>query len=420
MPIKNVKPIALCDTSHMSEKEWMLMRTGKMHNIPCTIGGSEVGSVFDLNPWVTSKELYDRKSGIKPQIYKEFNSENKEIGHLFEEFVQKLFILWFKKNHRIKLKECSTIEEFNACQNGIYNDKHFYQCGEKDDKGNLIYPFAVANIDGLIKINGRIGIMEYKTTAPHGEVGRNAISNWKNGKPPIYYEYQCRHYMKVLNLDFFFIVCAWEFSLSGMNAIYGERDYQLEDYIFSGELEFYNSVISQLEWKTDNCKTAALATYYTLKYGEPNIKRPPVKLDPAYFPLLERMLERTEKRKMLTQQLEEMDDKDHELINLLAPVIEDASYCFCKKGNKVISLDITIPKSRSICHKIQDNALCKSAHLDYERLMRERPDIWEKYQTQVFDVEKFKLQNTALFNAYKMPAEPTGEMNRYTAKMRKV
>lgn len=418
MPIKNVKPIALCDTSQMSESEWLLMRTGKLHNIPCTIGGSEISSVLDLNPWVTSKELYDRKSGIKPMISKEFNSENKEIGHIFEPFVQRLFILWFKKNYRIELKECHSIEEFNTCQNGIYNDKHFYQCGEKDDNGTIKYPFAVANVDGLIKVNGRIGIMEYKTTTPHGTVGKHNVNNWKQGKPPIYYEYQCRHYMKVLNLDFFFLVCAWEFSLSGMGVVYNERDYELENHLFEKEKEFFEAVILQKGWNTDNCKASALATYYTLKYGEPDVKRPPLKLDSSYFPLLERMLERTEQRKLLNQQLDNMNDKDHELINLLAPVIEDASYCYCQKGSKTISLEISIPKSRSICHDISENALCKSAHIDYEKLKDERPDIWEKYQTTVFDVKQFKVQNTALFNAYKKPAEPTGEINRYTAKMK--
>ena len=417
MPKRDYLPISLCDTSKMSREEWLKMRTGELHGIPCTIGGSEASSVFDLNPWVCSKELYDKKIGIKPAIVKEFNEENKEMGNIFERYVQEMFILWFKKNYGTQLIVCKTIEEFNTLPNAIYNDKHFYQHGAKDEDGNLLYPFAVANVDGLIKINHRIGIMEYKTTTTHGNVGKKNLNLWKQGKPPVYYEYQTRHYMGVLNVEYAFLVCAWAFSLSDMAACYIERDFELEEEIFSGEKEFVTAVLEKREWQTNECKAKLLSQYYTLKYGETEVQRAPVQLDSAYYPLLERMMERTNRKKELEKAIDDMEDKDAQLICLLSPIIENASNCYCRKGENVISVKITTPKTRSMTHDIRNNALCISANLDYERLQRDYPDIWKKYQEQVFDVKTFKTQNTALFKKYKLPEKPTGNPNIFEARL---
>lgn len=435
MPRDNYKPISLCDTSQMNENEWLNMRQGKLHNIPCTIGGSEASTVFDLNPWTTSKELYDKKCGITPKIEKEFNQQNKQMGHVFEHYVQEMFVLWFEQNYKINLVICDSIEEFNHVPNGIYNDKHFYQHGAKknihgnevypeSETGMLIYSFAVANVDGLIKINHRIGILEYKTTTNHGAVGKNTIHNWNAGKPPIYYEYQCRHYMSVLNLDYTFLVCAWAFSLQDMAAIYIERDYEIEETIMAGEKEFSTAVIQQKGWENNITDTSnkikyshLLANYYTRLYGEVDIAHPPVKLDPAYYPLMEKMLMRSEKKQELKNVLNSMDDEDDRLVCLLAPILQDASYCYCSNGIHTITIDIKTPMSKSNCPEIKNNAAANKV-IDTEQLKKDYPDIWKKYQETIFDIRSFKVQNTALFHKYCYPPQPTGENNKYKATLK--
>ena len=52
------KPIKLREhVSELTHEEFALMRQGKFGNmkpLPCTIGGSDASTVFDLNPWTTS------------------------------------------------------------------------------------------------------------------------------------------------------------------------------------------------------------------------------------------------------------------------------------------------------------------------------------------------------------------------------
>lgn len=402
-------PIALCDTKNMSREEWLTMRTGKLHGIPCTVGGSEVAAIFDVSPWMTSLELHDKKSGIKPVIVKDFNEENKKMGHIFEKYVQELFIEWFEKYYNIRLKICSSVTEFNETRNGIYNDTRFYQ------HGNPKYSFAVANVDGLIKVNGRIGIMEYKTTTPNGKVGKKTTNAWKAGQPPIYYETQCRHYMGVLQTDYSFLCCAWGFSLDSFSAIYIERDKSLENILMEKESVFVNSVLSHSPWDTTNCDSTLLAKYYTLKYGPAKEEIPPVLLDKRYFPLLEKMVERSKYREQLEKELKKLDEEDDKLVSILHPIIQDGSFCICRNETDTIYLNIKTPKQRFITHKIINEALCNKAGFDAECFSKEHPDLFAQYTKPVFDVATFKETNKALFNQYKRKAEPTGEKSRFNA-----
>lgn len=408
--MEKYSPIALCDTQNMSYENWLKMRQGKLHGIPCTVGGSEVAAIFDVSPWVTSMELHDKKSGIKPEISMEFNEENKKFGHIFEKYVQELFIEWFKRYYHIELKICKTVKEFNETTNGIYNDTRFYQHGNPD------YSFAVANVDGLIKVNGRIGILEYKTTTPKGNIGKNTTYAWKQGQPPIYYETQCRHYMGVLQVDFCFLCCAWGFSLDSFSAIYLERDESIENILFEGENTFVQSVLSCSTWIPSACNSTLLTKYYTLKYGEAKEKKSPVLLNKDYFPLLEQMVKRSKYRKELEEALNKLDEEDDHLVATLYPIIGDASFCICRNEAKTIFLEVKTPKQRFMTHEITDNALCSKAGFDIERFSEEHPDLLVEFTKPVFDVKTFKVTNTALFNQYKREPKPTGDKSRFTAR----
>lgn len=57
----------------------------------------------------------------------------------------------------------------------------------KNEDGSLRYPFALANIDGLVDINGKLGIFEAKTTSTRSHAVRDY---WEKGIIPPYYYWQ--------------------------------------------------------------------------------------------------------------------------------------------------------------------------------------------------------------------------------------
>lgn len=413
------KPIKLREhVSELTHEEFALMRQGKFGNmkpLPCTIGGSDASTVFDLNPWTTSLELYNRKTGVTPEIEREFNEENKEIGNILEDTISQLFVLWYKKHYHVSIKICSSLAEFNESYNAIYNDDTFYQCGETDENGNLVNPQSVADIDRLIKLNGRIGVLEIKSTTNKGEVGKYTVQNYRSGKPPIYYEYQVRHYMGVLNVDFGILCCSWNpCSLQDMAVIYIERDMKIEDEIFAREREFASAVINRSGWSTNACKSNLLANYYTRLYGEPDPLVKPVEIHPAYFPLFEKMVERTNQKKELQKKIDELEADEDKVISLLANKLGKAERMFCRNGNDIISVDVNIPRQKHNCYEIKDDAISRKV-LDVDKLKQECPDLWQQYQTTVFDVKTFKLDHLTMFKMYELPKEPTGDTYTFKA-----
>lgn len=403
------KPISLYDTSKMSHEEWLQMRQDN-----CRIGGSEASAVLDKSPWTCSRELFDKKKGIVPKVTKEFNEENKKIGTLLEPVVQQFFIMWFEKNYGHRLTVCDNAEQFNNESYAIYNDKHFYQCGRRDENGELLFPFVTGNVDGLIKVNGRIGILEYKTTTTHGSQ-KNVVAKWRKGMPPEYYEAQVRQYMGCLNLEYAFLVCVWGLSLQDMNAVYIERDYDIEENLFMAEKTFYEANINGESWDNSECKASLLSNYYTRLYGEPDPDSKPVELSGAYYPVLEKMLSRSIRREGMNKALKSMDEEDDQLVALLSPILQTSSKCFCKnKDGETIFLKVSMPHERHSYPQIRNNEKLKTM-LDLDALKRDNPLIYEKYQETVFDARTFKMEHPRLFAKYEYAPKPTGSTYSYKA-----
>ena len=117
-----MQPILLSpiSTDTLDEKTWLEWREhGPDGNIKWTIGGSDVASILNISPWNTSLELYERKKGIKPAIEVEYNKKNKEIGHLNEAHIARLF-------------EADLKEKYPDKDIKLYFDKHMYQCGDRN------------------------------------------------------------------------------------------------------------------------------------------------------------------------------------------------------------------------------------------------------------------------------------------------
>ena len=80
----NYKPIALVDTSTLTEEEWLAWRKKG-------IGGSDVAAALHLSPYKTARDLYFDKIGVEPTVEQPDKSITFAIGHLLEDVVAQIF-----------------------------------------------------------------------------------------------------------------------------------------------------------------------------------------------------------------------------------------------------------------------------------------------------------------------------------------
>jgi len=78
------EPNLLCDTKGMDRKKWLECRMhGPKGDLEYTVGGSDVSTIFGLNPWMTPLELWNIKKGLM-QPTDPPNPGQLEMGHLLE------------------------------------------------------------------------------------------------------------------------------------------------------------------------------------------------------------------------------------------------------------------------------------------------------------------------------------------------
>lgn len=137
------------------------------------IGGSEISAVVGLNPYMDNVELWMIKTGrkipedISQKPYVKYGTEAED--HLRELF-------------RMDFPEYEVFYEEN---NSFVNDR---------------YPWAQASLDGwLIDENGRLGILEIKTTEILASMQRE---KWVDDNIPMNYYCQVLFYMAVMEADF--------------------------------------------------------------------------------------------------------------------------------------------------------------------------------------------------------------------------
>ena len=194
-------PIILCDCAGMSEKRWLECREhGPKGDIEYTVGGSDVATIFGLSPWMTPKELWMIKKGrMKPKAKP--NPLQLEMGHLLEPIAAHFYA--------------------QRTGNTVTDDTNMYQHAD--------FPYALADIDRRItrKADGELGVLECKSCTYH------KASDWADGAYPLYYEFQLRYYLAVMDVDFGAFSALWgnnpDYDLATPSLI---RDRAKEDMIF--------------------------------------------------------------------------------------------------------------------------------------------------------------------------------------------
>lgn len=213
-------PNILCDTAGMTNERWLECRMhGPKGNIPYTVGGSDVATIFGVSPWVTPLELWLVKKGkIKPPA--KMNPKTLEMGHLLEPIAA----------HFYGVKTGNTVIE----------DTNMYQHAD--------FPYALADFDRrfIRADDGEPGILECKSCSYH------KAGDWADGAYPLYYELQLRYYLAVADVQIGDFSALWgnnpDNDLATPSLV---RDKEKEDMIFDR--------LDRWIWSLENDKPPTMA-----------------------------------------------------------------------------------------------------------------------------------------------------------------
>ena len=123
-------------------------------------GGSDVSVIAGINPYKSAYQLWLEKTGQTELA--EIENEYTHFGTVLEPVIRREFI------ERTGLK---------------VRQKHMILQNET-------YPFMLANLDGVVKVNGETCIFEAKTASAY------KLDEWRSGIPPEYM-LQIQHYIAV-------------------------------------------------------------------------------------------------------------------------------------------------------------------------------------------------------------------------------
>jgi len=273
-------PKLLINTESMPNDEWLKWRKKG-------IGGSDASIIMGTNPWRTIVDLYYDKVGIEPVIKEEDNEFAKDYGHTVEPLIAK----WFEK----------TMYDMT-----VYKDSNMYS--------HPLYPFMLANLDYRIRLaDGSEGILEIKSTT-----FRNS-DEWRDGRLPVYYEQQVRHYMAVMNVDFVWVCCLWGNNFDGDSAkVKVERDLDVEESLIENEADFWQMVQNKEipSYKGANADLAMNSLRRYIGYGDSSV--PAVTLDESFQKSLYKISALNEQNEALKKNIK---TNDKEIDTLSVPII---------------------------------------------------------------------------------------------------
>ena len=328
-------PILLCDTAGMSNERWLECRAhGPKGNIPYTVGGSDVASIFGVSPWVTPLELWRIKKGLMKTPPK-LNPDTLEMGHMLEPIAAH----WYAKK----------------TGNTVINDTNMYQHAD--------FPFALADFDRrfIRASDGEKGILECKSCS--WRVARE----WDDGHYPYNYELQLRFYLAVADVNHGAFAAVWgnnpdnDFAMPTL-----ERDKVLEDMIF-GRLE-------EWIWSLENDKPPTMADVepsLALKslakiYPQSDPSKPTIEFPLKYEAKLRRMIalqseigDHQEEVKKLTKELEALSVR-------FAEMMMDHEHGVLETTSDKLLIDFVTKTSR----RTDTDALKKNHPAVYEDVMK--------------------------------------------------
>ena len=213
----------LVKTKNLCHTDWLRYRT-------MGIGGSDVSVITGINPYRSVYQLWLEKTGQTEPA--ESNNEYTHFGTILEPVIRKEFM------ERTGLK---------------VRQKHMLLQSEK-------YPFMLANLDGVINLDGEMCIFEAKTASAY------KLDDWQNGIPPEYM-LQVQHYMAVTGAGKTYIAAL----IGGNHFEYRliDRDNEMIAKIIAMEKLFWEvNVLGSIAPEIDGTK--ATTEFFNSKYSFSN------------------------------------------------------------------------------------------------------------------------------------------------------
>lgn len=348
MPTLDYLPLILVDTSELEREEWLSWRRKG-------IGGSDAAAIIGVSPFATARDLYYDKLNIVSFSSEEDNWVQKEIGHLLEDLVAKIFS---KKTGY-----------------PVYQVKKMFY--------HPHYPYMLADIDYFVKLpDGKTAILEIKTT------NYNATGNWWiDGKEsvPVNYEIQGRHYMAVTNIDKVYYCCLYGNTEDEVIIRSIDRDQGYEELIITLEGDFWkNNVLAQVPppYYEDGDLVLESIKKHT---GKLDKNAPPIALDANITSNVMRYLELQEQKKIVKSEEDKIESELKRLRGCILDVMGNSCNATCTIGENN--------------YKIEYNPIFKPT-IDKDNLFRlkeQYPEIYEQFVT-VSESRRFyvkKSQKTA-------------------------
>ena len=367
-------------------------------------GGSDMSAIMGCSHFKTRLELYHEKTETPLKFKRNGNSDAKELGHIYESPTA-------IKYHNLRRKNKDKVTMFidgkvykpdgslRKNPDGSVHDNpvsmQMYRDGRRNCDGTLLYPWALANCDGLLieEVDGiQIqGILEIKTTSP---MNYDVIDGWKNGKVPEGYFWQCVYYMAILNVMYCDICCSWDQTYDGTAVIRIYRDYDVEKKLFDAISEFNEYVEQEIEPDLESEDGALLNQHYYELFGPVKEKAPMIELPDIYKNTILQAMDIEDECKQLTAKLAEAEAKKEKIYSELYPVFQDSSYGqFKLDDDTVVGITLKTPMKR--------------AKLDEERFKNDHPQVYEACK--VFSCTELGKYDKKLKAEYMLPAEPDTE-----------
>lgn len=245
---------------NMTEVDWQEYRANQVG-----IGGSEVATVLDINPWKARFNLWLEKTGQEPR--EKVDNEYITWGNLLEPIIR----TQFAKETGYKVQK-----------------NNFVMC--HDD-----YDWMIANIDGEVKVPEREGkgVLEIKTTSEWNG------KEWNGENIPVHYMAQMQHYLAVTGYEYGIMVV-----LIGGNKLrhwFVERNDEVIEQLIAEEKKFMKAVeTGEYPWIIGGSSSESqyLANKYPVAFDvEESMPQPLESLGLEYNELQEQikaMKERTE------------------------------------------------------------------------------------------------------------------------------
>ena len=261
--------IEVVDTSGLSEEDWLGYRRQG-------IGGRDVAAIMGVSPFATLRDLYNDKCGNPDVIQTEDNWVAKEVGHRLEDLVAKIFA--YKTGYK------------------VFAVRKLFR--------HPFHSFMQANVDFFVELpDGSIAILECKTT------NYNSKEKWNDGAVPVNYEWQCRHYMAVMNLSCAYIACLYGNNENEFVYRRIDRDEVIEADMIEMEAHFWNEyVLGRIEPPYTESGDLVLESIRR-HYGELDPTVDAVILPTSMAVKLEQYLDLAAQKSLLTQQIKELDEQ---------------------------------------------------------------------------------------------------------------